>query len=147
MRKCLNEWIAEYEYHQIVSLFRLKWDKIKYRDVYMKMFIIWKKQCKQQISLLPKKHQFEISKQCKIFQKWYLTVYKRRKLSECQNISNKIAVQSAFDQWKITMKQHLDRKRKEVSIRKSHRTFMMKETLKSWKIRKENVAKLAYPTT
>ena len=133
MRKYINEWIAEYEYNQIIKLFKLKWDKLKYRDIYLKIFIVWKKQCKYQISLLNKIHQFENNKQCKIFQKWYLTVYKKQKLAQCQNIANKVAIKSEFVQWKITMKHHLDHKRKEIFITNKHRIFMINETLKTWK--------------
>ena len=110
LKRHWHEWVVQYEENKMIHQFQAKWNAIKSHDLYLKIFIVWKKQCKYQISLISKKKEFELNKQCKIMSAWYLTVYKRRKLNQCQLIAKQYAIQSAFIRWKVTMKHHLTRK-------------------------------------
>ncbi len=67
LKKYFNEIIIVYNYTQIINRFKLKWNKIKHFDLYLKIFIVWKKQCKYQISLLSKKKEIEINKRINCF--------------------------------------------------------------------------------
>ncbi len=67
-----------------------------------------------------------------MFQIWYLIVYKRYKLNQCQQIAKQFALNSAFGQWKVTMKHHLIRKRNEIYLRNKHETSLIIDTVMYW---------------